>query len=204
MCADSDEWARTKGTSRQGSSCSTSATLTTVFAHDPLALDPERFGPDSLERADSNQPPLSTTIPHVTSRDTATAASPTAKPVVWAIMSSVCGRSAHNASTASDTEIDRRLERRPADVAAVIEAQGHEHIVDARHWSRAVDEQLVRPCCGGVADRARNRHHGEAAIARCLGRDEAAAAVARFDDNQHLAECCDDAIAERKVPILRG
>ena len=86
----------------------------------------------------------------------------------------------------------------------MVEAQGDEHVVDARHRRRAVDEQLVRPLAAawriepGTAIRVRPRSLAALAVIRLPPR------VARLDDNEHLAECGDDAIAQRKMQSSGG
>ena len=146
--------------SRQGSSWSTSATLTTVFAHGRPTLDP-----DNLEHADSNQPPCRRPGP------VARAESQRPLPRIRSTPSAgrSCRACAVDRRTVTSTSASTWRSAGPAaprtEITAVVETQRDEYVVDATSPAAAHStSSLFVPLDGAVTRRARHRHHGDATI----------------------------------------
>ena len=200
MCADSDEWARTNGTEPP-------RVVVVDFRHAdhgirsrPPDLGPRQLGVRRLEppaRVDDQaqllEPSRSAPLHRIRRRRAR-----------GAIMSSVCGRSAHSQSTSRDVASVGADERVPDRDHGC--GRAPERRVRRRRTSPAAARR--RAACSSphtrVPRRARHRHHGDAAIGCRLRRDEARRRFTRLDDDEHLAERGDDAIAEREVEIARA
>ena len=83
-----------------------------------------------------------------------------------------------------------------------VEPEGDEHVVDAGDRRRTVAQELVGAGRGPVAHRAGHGHHVDRALDRRLGRDQRAATLAALDDDEHLAERGEDAVAQREPERL--
>ena len=91
-----------------------------------------------------------------------------------------------------------RVVPRPAG-APLVETERHHQIVDAGGGCGTVAQQLVGSGRRSRIDRARHREQLDSAVTGLLGGDQAAAALAALDHDEHLDERGQDAVAQREA-----
>ena len=198
VCSDNEVSDRPNCSTRQAAAASSArrsagGTGPRVFVH--VCTDHDTTG--------SNQPPESRTQPARSSRASAIAASATGRS---SADDDVVERARIVAARRQDVGLDAARQRpwvvadRPG--AAGVEPERHEHVVGVGDRRRAVAQQLVGAGRGPVAHRARHRHHLDRALDRGLRRDQRPASLAALDDDQHLAERGEDAVAQREAERL--
>ena len=77
-----------------------------------------------------------------------------------------------------------------------------QHIRRIGHRGGAVADQLVGAGRGAGLHRARYRHHLDRALERLTCCGERSTSLTTLDDDEHLAECSEDAVAQREPELL--
>ena len=119
-------------------------------------------------------------------------------PLLLASSSRLAGASATSASTTASLGLDGRL---LFDVG--LDPERAEHIRDARHRRRTETQQVVRAARQRRGDLARHCEHLSPLVEREIGGDQRTAALTCLDDDRHVGEPRDDAVARRETPGRR-